>query len=535
MSKLLTRLYAILVVVRILCAFWGTGYIHPDEYFQNGEVTAGDVLGLKALKTWEWDRVSPCRSVIPPFMTTGLAFAVTKILDFALRPRILFLAERSMFLSLSFILDFTTTGLVPNPHSRMYALLLISSSHVVNAFQVRPFSNSLEAVFLSIALMLLRHLLESQRQGYLPLLAIIFVLGAFIRLTFLASAFPIALQALSWTFRHAQRSLSSRCRLILPSLGTALLTALALILCDTLYFHGDPVNPVLTPLNFLLYNLSSKVAAEHGAHPRWLHVAVNLPMIVGPGLMYYAASAVVKDWRAKSSPEDGKVKDNVSLSLNRIMVYVIMITLVVLSVPQHQEPRFLIPLLLPFVVLVVNSGEIYKTGRIFWILWVLTNVILTVLFGFLHQAGVVSSLFHVHEYISNDLLFPGHTEVVYWRTYMPPRHLLGIPEHNVDIRSVSVTDLAGASPDGLLEIIHSITLSTDTRTPLCTKVYLVAPFWATDSVQLDAHSFHLETRIWPHLDMDHIRESVNLGLRDGLALGVYSLQKNCHRMENGRS
>lgn len=35
------QLYAALVIARIIFAFVGTGYIHPDEYFQNGEVTAG--------------------------------------------------------------------------------------------------------------------------------------------------------------------------------------------------------------------------------------------------------------------------------------------------------------------------------------------------------------------------------------------------------------------------------------------------------------------------------------------------------------
>lgn len=37
----LVKYYAALVVARVVFAFAGTGYIHPDEYFQNGEVTAG--------------------------------------------------------------------------------------------------------------------------------------------------------------------------------------------------------------------------------------------------------------------------------------------------------------------------------------------------------------------------------------------------------------------------------------------------------------------------------------------------------------
>ncbi len=34
-------LYGFLILLRVVFAFFGTGYIHPDEYFQNGEVTAG--------------------------------------------------------------------------------------------------------------------------------------------------------------------------------------------------------------------------------------------------------------------------------------------------------------------------------------------------------------------------------------------------------------------------------------------------------------------------------------------------------------
>lgn len=37
----LGRIYRALVALRIIFAVLGTGYIHPDEYFQNGEITAG--------------------------------------------------------------------------------------------------------------------------------------------------------------------------------------------------------------------------------------------------------------------------------------------------------------------------------------------------------------------------------------------------------------------------------------------------------------------------------------------------------------
>ena len=34
-------IYTGLITLRVVLAILGTAYIHPDEYFQNGEVTAG--------------------------------------------------------------------------------------------------------------------------------------------------------------------------------------------------------------------------------------------------------------------------------------------------------------------------------------------------------------------------------------------------------------------------------------------------------------------------------------------------------------
>ena len=41
------RIYATLALLRAVFAFVGTGYIHPDEYFQNGEITAGGCFHLR--------------------------------------------------------------------------------------------------------------------------------------------------------------------------------------------------------------------------------------------------------------------------------------------------------------------------------------------------------------------------------------------------------------------------------------------------------------------------------------------------------
>ena len=89
--------YAGLLIARFCFAIFGTGYIHPDEYFQNGEVTAGmsyrgfavfihlitvpegRIFGYHVLSTWEWDQGFPVRSILPPFLTTGLPFLFAKL------------------------------------------------------------------------------------------------------------------------------------------------------------------------------------------------------------------------------------------------------------------------------------------------------------------------------------------------------------------------------------------------------------------------------------------------------------------------
>lgn len=64
-------------------------------------------------------------------------------------------------------------------------------------------------------------------------------------------------------------------------------------MADTLYFRGALDDLVVTPLNFLMYNFSSQNLAEHGLHPRWLHVFVNFPMLFGPWITWLTVRTIV--------------------------------------------------------------------------------------------------------------------------------------------------------------------------------------------------------------------------------------------------
>lgn len=132
---------------------------------------------------------------------------------------------------------------------------------------------------------------------HLHILAFLCVLGTFTRVTFVAFALPIIWQYLRWTGPPTSPNWSIQSQTFLLSCVTAALTALAIVLTDTYYFRGDTSTLIITPLNFLEYNLSPRNLAEHGIHPRCLHLFVNLPMIVGPSLLWLAGPAGIRHWQ----------------------------------------------------------------------------------------------------------------------------------------------------------------------------------------------------------------------------------------------
>ncbi|KAJ8488550.1 hypothetical protein ONZ51_g3471 [Trametes cubensis] len=404
----------------------------------------------------------------------------------------------------------------------------------MHTYQVRPFSNSLEAVYVALSLLLLQKLFLSETPGtkripiYTVLLALVSVCGVFTRLTFAAFFFPMALEILQWGFRQSRYSLSGFIRLLsLPTL-VAVTTALGFVYADSLYFHGDlkPSHIELTPLNFLRYNLLPSNLAEHGLHPRWLHLVVNLPMIATPALLYYVLRAEL-DIFASRSGDRNKSKPGIVQMMQHTYNRVRWSATSLLSIQPHQEPRFLIPLLVPMIAVVINNGRILRAGRVFLMFWIIGNIILATLFGILHQGGVIPSLFRVHAIIY-DTPSTAHlhdVEVVYWNTYMPPRHLLAIRQEDVNSQRVSIRDLSGASPATAIGSFLAPVLDTHPH-----MVLLAAPFHAVKELETASQKCLQEiSRVFPHLDLDHISESVQVGWKDGLSLGIFDVDTACIR------
>ncbi len=231
---------------------------------------------------------------------------------------------------------------------------------------------------------------------------------------------------------------------LLPALPTLILASWALIFIDSSYFsglsipdivadflHGDLSSMAATPFNSLVYNLSSSNLAEHGLHPRWLHAVVNWPMLFGVGV--WAVAEV--GWSAAVS--EGRHWKGTEAFMTRVYLASFILPTAALSVQPHQEPRFLLPLIVPVVALLPKAAP-FKLGtarartqrRAIWALWLAHAAVFTVLFGYWHQGGVVPALVQLHNQLAEGLPSLHHkpgpdgaVEVVFWRTFMPPRHL----------------------------------------------------------------------------------------------------------------
>jgi phosphatidylinositol glycan class Z len=293
------------------------------------------------------------------------------------------------------------------------------------------------------------------------------VFGIFNRITFPAFLIlPAYRLLLSW-LRNPLNILS----LILSALFTSALA----IYIDTV--HYSPVvslsNAVITPLNNLLYNSDSSNLALHGLHPRWTHLFVNIPQLLGPFFFLYPLKPLF-------IPVSKLTTTPVLAALGGIFI---------LSILPHQEARFLLP-----VVPLLLASATLPLGRwrnVFIALWVLFNTVAGIFFGMYHQAGVVPA----QMFLSTT----NATDVIYWKTYSPPTWLLGplsAQVHTTNLMGAPVTTLLSALEEGADCGVNKVG-------------YLAAPLSATKlDPLLDASElpFRLEM-VWStkwHLNMDDL-------------------------------
>jgi hypothetical protein len=149
------------------------------------------------------------------------------------------------------------------------------------------------------------------------------------------------------------------------------------MLVDGWYFTST-VSPLLAPLNNFIYNMNPANLAQHGIHPRYMHL-VNLALLFGLALLLVR-------WPV-STPA---LKGNPAGGMRKSLAISCLFAISVLSVMPHQEPRFLLPVSVGLFACIPTIPRRFR--RLFWPLWIVIQLSLIGLFGFWHQGGVVPCL-----------------------------------------------------------------------------------------------------------------------------------------------
>ncbi|KAI0892873.1 glycosyltransferase family 22 protein [Annulohypoxylon nitens] len=485
------RTYLLLVLVRLWFAL-SPSYLHPDENFQGPEVIAGQIFSYPVRLTWEFTSEYPIRSVFPLWPVYGLPMLLLRWLwigngnDGEIPPIAVFWTLRFLMFIISFVLeDWAIHELVQSQsrRDRRVAKLLVASSYVTWTFQTHTFSNSIETLAVAWCLVLVERILEASASSSLAastVLGIVAVFGVFNRITFPAFLLIPGLRLIP---HFIKKPLS-----LLAMATSGLLTSLVAISLDTSFYTPHSISwsdlyrhPVITPLNNLRYNISPSNLAEHGLHPWYQHILVNLPLLIGPAVVLLF------------------MRPHFSLRLASTISGVF-----VLSIFQHQEARFL----LPCIPLLLSSLQLPRNPRLFkvWVgVWAGFNTILGLLMGVYHQGGIVPA----QVFLSKQ---PDATRAIWWKTYMPPIWLLN--GKNAVLQTRDVGGMEGRQLLSELEQIATCDTPADRRSLEYLKepngTYLIAPLssiWLDpylDNKGLDGLRFREVWRYTKHLNLDDL-------------------------------
>ncbi|KAI9917660.1 hypothetical protein PsorP6_012577 [Peronosclerospora sorghi] len=516
--------YAALAVLRVVLCVVLHGMVHPDEFFQSQEIMARHVVPTASrlrpalVVPWEFQLPTPNRSILFPAVSAGIPYFILKRLGGPVTGWLLLVTPRLLLCALSFGIDLVLYHIVgtlhrhQQPHVRREkqetTLLCFASSWPTLILLCRPFSNAGETLVLALCFAVLylvnphRRILYGRLHVQTLLLASFVAMGFFIRFTFPIFFFPLGVELVrqqdAW-FVHAARKKPRRSEpsrlarlvatvaIVLQGLGTFLIWSVAFVLIDTIYYRPDVVtrawrhfqlheiaeNAVIAPINNLRYNLQYENLQLHGVHPRVTHVLVNMPMLFGPMFLVFLH-------RFLRQPDH-------SFFTSMCVVF----PLACLSLAPHQEPRFMLPAILPLHLSSALDGRVgcgrFVTKRALGtLLWAGFNLALTLFFGLLHQGGVVPMLLSLSSIFSMPLekaALSGHwlpsychfdaldtvslaeteaVSVVFAKTYMPPRFLLA--GMTPAARAFQFIDLARNDPPDLLEMLTSGEVDAHSRT-----------------------------------------------------------------------
>ncbi|CAF0717835.1 unnamed protein product [Brachionus calyciflorus] len=282
-------------------------------------------------------------------------------------------------------------------------------------------------------------------------IGIVVSLGVFNRPTFIIYAFvPLVYWTLNGLNNSNFKILITYSFKRIFSIGKFFLpTSFLLVLFDTIYFfkidslneliyHVKNYKLILTPYNFFLYNSKTSNLKEHGEHASYQHL-IHCFLLFGFNslILLFITIQFFSKISIPSQQIDSKIKRIKSIIfylyqeiINNLFCYFIFsffLPLIVFSAVSHKEPRFLLPLLIPICLLTSHSLFGVNGSKFFRFLWYFFNFLNLIIYGYLHQGGVLTSLIHIQKIFTHDSNLELDQHVIFYHTYMPPRYLVQAP------------------------------------------------------------------------------------------------------------
>ncbi|CUM63543.1 uncharacterized protein PRCAT00001121001 [Priceomyces carsonii] len=502
-------------------------YIHPDEHFQNFEVLTNKILNYNTIVPWEFSQEAASRSFAPLYLFYSPMLYLIKFLGIDLSPIQIWYIIRLQFAIIgTLICDSCLWYLLPNKPERIKALFFTLTSYITLVFQSHCFSNTIETWLVLLSLVILDDLrqitelkeirLRSRKNHFF--FGVLLSIGIFNRITFPAFIiFPSYFLLVNlWS------NMFDAVWCVLGFLSVSYIFVLIDTVSYGIKLTSVILNPfsfqsyILTPLNNFIYNSKIENLSTHGLHPRYQHVLINVPQILGPGLFLLFYRFRNRYW--KTIPFLSALGGCLSLSIF-----------------PHQELRFLMPIL-PLLCSCFdlrsfqsdsNESDIKSSSIFKFILnaWYVFNIILAILMGTYHQGGVIPALDYFHQSLIK--LHEVKTAQIWWRTYSPPAWILGDLYNTVEVKSLSNLSFDSVlSENQKNELIDGmgmekgllLKLISNSRKAGFRRVFLVTP---TSSFNLELKHQLNANEIWHyayHLDLDHINIAIAETFKPGLSI-----------------
>jgi hypothetical protein len=310
------------------------------------------------------------------------------------------------------------------------------------------------------------------------IIGLIVCIGIFNRPTFIIYAFvPLAYwlfygldncNLLSQMITYFIRRAISLCKLALPA-------SILFVLIDTIYYHDiKNINQlkhvifnhnklVITPYNFFQYNSKSENVKQHGEHPFYQHFLVNCFLLFGFNhlilifvfiqflIQFYVFISKINSSNSNTTTTTTNTNNNnnnnfqsisnvkklknyiskiYTLFINNTLCFLLfsfLFPILIFSLVKHQEPRFLLPLIIPLCLITSHCVFGDRSYSLFKFLWIIFNILGVIIYGYIHQGGMVSAMSHIQKTFTHISNLEIDQHVIFYQTYMPPRYLVMAP------------------------------------------------------------------------------------------------------------